>query len=247
MSSFSHIVITRFNVRNGDWPTDKAGKEVRTDTWMEERIRLFEHTCFPSMVHQSTKNFHWLVFMDVDTKSRFRDQLESLFSDYPHFHLKYVNGVEAFLNEMSTSVKELTHSNADFLITTRTDNDDAFHQEYLAKIQEAFNGQELSALNFPWGLQWSMAENRLFSVHNDSNPFISLVEKITPGKEILTVFHRNHRYYIELGDFDIIQVPDQFMWLQTIHESNVLNEVYGKEVDKSGLMASFHLNLKELC
>ena len=57
-----HIVITRFNLKI--WQKDKSNKTTLGEDWMEERFNLFERFCFPSLMHQSDKNFRWLCLFD---------------------------------------------------------------------------------------------------------------------------------------------------------------------------------------
>ncbi|MGO4891672.1 glycosyltransferase [Flavobacterium sp. W21_SRS_FM6] len=62
---FQHYVITRFNLRQKDWLASKSNNEVLTDEWMENRLTLFSHYCFPSLLKQSTQNFTWLGRVDL--------------------------------------------------------------------------------------------------------------------------------------------------------------------------------------
>ena len=63
--SFSHFIITRFNIKNQGWEYDKNCKEVNNDEWLRHRIEIFEKYCLPSILNQTEKNFLWLVYFDV--------------------------------------------------------------------------------------------------------------------------------------------------------------------------------------
>ncbi|MBL6447565.1 hypothetical protein JMN32_14700 [Fulvivirga sp. 29W222] len=244
---FTHIVITRFNIKNHEWLVDKLGKEVRTDQWMEHRIDLFKKICYPSLANQTVTNFKWVIFLDSDTKPIFRQQLEALMSRHSSFYIRYLNGIDEFNERLKDQIKPLIDEGSEYLITTRIDNDDAFRDDYIERIQQSFLPQELVAINFPKGLQWSIKNNQLFEVYNESNPFISLIEHLKRNSEILTVFHREHRHYFELGDFPLEQVSSDHLWLQAVHNNNVLNKIVGKEIHQPNFKELFNLKIDELC
>ena len=45
---YNHFLITRFNLRNPKWVSDKKNTPVLTDQWHENRFKLFNDFCFES-------------------------------------------------------------------------------------------------------------------------------------------------------------------------------------------------------
>jgi hypothetical protein len=68
---FSHVLITRFNIRVpcGERPT--AEWKPPSKEWMLHRLDLFERYCLPSVASQSVQNFHWILLVDPNTPAEF--------------------------------------------------------------------------------------------------------------------------------------------------------------------------------
>lgn len=64
---FEHYLITRFNLpiffrlRNGN---DVRGCDPK---YLEERFRIFEEYCLPSVINQTCQNFKWIILFDNNT------------------------------------------------------------------------------------------------------------------------------------------------------------------------------------
>jgi hypothetical protein len=57
------------------------------ETLAQARLELFRTFCLPTMVHQSTQNFVWLIKTDPDLDIQIRRQMEELLQPYPNFFL----------------------------------------------------------------------------------------------------------------------------------------------------------------
>lgn len=59
-----HLVITAFNIfgRNGD-------------DWLIPRMRMFKELCLPSIKSQTEKNFTWVILIDNEIPTIYRDEL----------------------------------------------------------------------------------------------------------------------------------------------------------------------------
>ena len=71
---FQHFILTRFNLRKKGWDETKSQSKVLTDSWMENRLKLFEQYCYSSIKSQTVKNFEWLVF-SLEQKDGYWEQL----------------------------------------------------------------------------------------------------------------------------------------------------------------------------
>lgn len=74
--SLIHIVNTRFMQEQG-----------HLYTLAMARLHLFETFCLPSMIHQTSQDFLWIVKTDPKLDERVKSQLVELLKPYPHFYL----------------------------------------------------------------------------------------------------------------------------------------------------------------
>ena len=51
------------------------------------RVELFRTFCLPSMVHQTTQNFFWLIYTDPNLDKEIVDGMVELLKPYPHFYM----------------------------------------------------------------------------------------------------------------------------------------------------------------
>ena len=148
---FSHFIITRFNVPFENYLNDKNGKEVRNIDWLDERFKLFEKYCFPSIVNQSNKNFKWLVFFDLETPSSFVQRINHLCEESGCMEPVYINSGKEFLIELNKKIFSLKRKEDAYIITTRIDNDDALYFNYVEDVQKKFQKQNDVIFNFKNG------------------------------------------------------------------------------------------------
>ena len=93
---FQHFILTRFNLRKKGWDETKSQSKVLTDSWMENRLKLFEQYCYSSIKSQTVKNFEWLVFFDTNTPEIYREKINELASKFSNFIPIYTDGMENF-------------------------------------------------------------------------------------------------------------------------------------------------------
>jgi hypothetical protein len=216
MNKFSHVVLTRFNVR-----TEFSKGGVPDETWLKHRFELFERYAYPSLRAQTVDNFTWLVFFDAATPQAFRQKIDR-YAQWPKFVPCYVEslaiGTPATTARLRHFIQPYCTPDSTHLITTRFDNDDAIGKYYLAKIQQQFAGQSFQFVNFTNG--YMFARGKLYKRWYPSNPFISLIEEIDGFR---TVWLSGHHKLAEVGE--IMQVSDSPQWLQVVHQHNIYNRV----------------------
>ena len=212
---FTHLLLTRFNTSMAF-----AGSAKRLDSdWLTARLALFEQYCFPSVAAQSCTNFHWFVFFDAASPawfkqriSRFTPLLTPIFIDGP------------VTDELiARKVQETNLVSSPYLISTRLDNDDAISKDHLGLVQSAFCQQRRQFLTFPFGLQ--SFHGHLYKVYWPSNPFLSLIEKVSDNGQFTTVFCVPHDHVSDSNKLSKLWRSCQ--WLQTLHGSNVSNALRG--------------------
>jgi hypothetical protein len=237
---FNHFVITRFNLKQSIWNSDKNGVNVNDEQWLLDRYKLFETYCFPSLEAQTLKDFIWLVFFDKDTPDIFKLKNEGLKNKCSNFLPVYVSDFLAFETLLPKKIKELAADDITYIITTRLDNDDSLHKDAVKTIQENFIEEDHTIIDLQNGfaLELSDTTHRL-SMRKGviSGPFISYVETVKKDKELLTVYNREHLKWI--GDANYVNITKGFYWLQLIHKRNISNALSNILIAKRKCLKGF--------
>lgn len=219
---FRHYLITRFNLRKKGWDVTKNNEALLTDVWMEDRLKLFGDYCVPSVAAQSSRNFTWLLFFDSTTPERFRKIAESLVSDMENAKIFYIDGMDAFYPEIREFVTADAKS-SEYLITSRMDNDDCIHRDYIQSIQNEFKSQDYMAIDIIKGFSLQVEPQFMLGKKEHAfNPFISLIEKNVDPK---TVWFNDHNLWKR--ETRITQLSDKRLWMSIIHGRNKVNEFDG--------------------
>lgn len=221
---FDHFLLTRFNVRL---------KERASDDWLRHRLAYFESMCMPSVLGQTSDNFRWLVFFDADRDEWFEERVNALAAGA--FEPIWVDGS---LTPETTVRAVADRSSAEWVITTRLDNDDAIAQDFIDEIQERFEGLTTHFINFTSGLQLS-DEGELYFRSDPSNAFISLVEKRAEMLGVYVDWHDRVSKYAPVH-----QVSVHPMWVQMVHGRNIGNAIRGIRADSRVLGEYFTVQLK---
>ncbi|MTE27623.1 glycosyltransferase [Winogradskyella ouciana] len=232
---FKHYLITRFNLRNKNWDVTKNNETLLTREWMTHRIGLFSNFCLPSIASQTNKDFQWLLFFDQTTDDDFKQELETLLKPYPHFKSFYVDGMDAFHPSIKAYVSE-DSKDSSYIITSRIDNDDCIHKEYIDTIQHQFTSQDFMAIDVLKGYSLQISpEIMLGKKEHIFNPFISLIEKNVEPK---TVWFSDHNMWKK--ESRRIEIANKRLWMSIIHEKNKVNEFDGYDnVDWNSIKSDF--------
>ncbi len=217
---FKHFIITRFNLKQEGWNTNKNNKAILTEEWHKNRFKLFTDFCFSSVASQTNKNFEWLVFFDTNTPKKYKDIIISL-------ELKMSNFIPVFVDDMSyflPSIKSyIAKNNEKYIITSRLDNDDCISKFYVEEIQKRFNNQDFMALDFVDGYTIQTQPNVKIGKRFDQyNPFISLIEKNNNPKSVWFLRHSHWK-----REKNIEQIRGVRTWASIIHQENKVNEFFG--------------------
>ena len=208
---------------------------------MTHRIGLFKNFCLPSVASQTNTDFQWLLFFDQTTDDDFKQELETLLKPYPHFKSFYVDGMDAFHPSIKAYVSE-DSKDSSHIITSRIDNDDCIHKDYIDTIQKQFKSQDFMAIDVLKGYSLQISpEIMLGKKEHIFNPFISLIEKNEAPK---TVWFSDHNMWKK--ESRRIEIADKRLWMSIIHEKNKVNEFDGYDnVDwhkiKSDFIVSDHI------
>ncbi|WP_031535728.1 MULTISPECIES: glycosyltransferase [unclassified Bacteroides] len=122
-----------------------------------------------------------------------------------------------FINEMIARNSEDT---ADYYITTRIDNDDAFHCDMVETVQQQFlKDRKCCMYNFLYGYQYNVKDNIVQKYYYRNNHFSSLVEK--NDGTLKTVYYWDHRYVKKF--IPVIDIKTKPLWVELLHGNNVAN------------------------
>ena len=211
-----HFLMTRFNVRVPGWGRSKNGQPVLDHKWIDHRFQLFDTFCFPSVLGQSNQKFTWLVFFDTSTPKEYLPRIERYKEASAIFFPHFVDGSKWFRTPVRELVGQLTKPEYKFILTTRLDNDDAIHQNFIQKIQDEAIPEHLTLIEPRFGFK-SNPKGEIIKERKKFGPFISLVEEVDHFE---TVLARKHR---EWKNTKNVRVIKDRMWIQVIHERNMKN------------------------
>jgi len=217
---FDHYIITRFNLKKEGWDTSKHNIPVLTETWLTNRFVLFERFCFSSVKAQENQNFKWLVYFDVSTPEIFKKRIEELAEEFPNFQPCYADGMEQFVPSIQ---EELKKSTAQYVITSRLDNDDCLAKTYVNEVQQRFVQKDHWALDFIDGYTLQVSPDyKLGKRLQRFNPFISLIE-VNDNPQ--SVWQRIHGAWKRDPNLETIKNSRQ--WMSIIHAENKVNDFAG--------------------
>lgn len=221
-----HFLITRFNLKKADWERDKSNNVILDYMWIKNRIELFKNYCLPSVLGQSNSAFQWLIFVEKDSKEQIGELLE-LVEKYHFIEVIFIDGYVQFQFSISRIIKQRVNRKSQKIITSRLDNDDALHKDFIREVQNnARNASHNTIISFPYGLCLDIREpQRLADQFHHLNQFISLVEKNEPYLKISTVYINKHNCWGR--DYEVINNDRKGMWLQIAHDNNMINEFSG--------------------
>lgn len=203
---FKHFILTRFNLGIYDNNSAYAEKIKDPDRWMAHRVELFERYCLPSVMKQTCQDFTWVIAFDPKTESRYIEQYDyfpfvQVCFEQPHLWLKR------------------RPSEADWLITSRFDNDDQYRPEFVKRVQQAFD-HETEVIDIDYDVMDSHSGKRYRSMRiRPNSPFLSLVEPWE--RDPKTALGRPHTVMCDLYPARKIGL----LATQVIHDRNICNKV----------------------
>lgn len=221
--AFSHYLITRFNVPVGDWSADKAGTATRDEAWTAHRMRLFADFCVPTVRHQTVRNFTWIICLDAATPEATLATIRRMLVEIPHAEFLLAPSHDVMMQRLR---ERLDVDRADFIITSRLDNDDGLGPDYIRLVQSHFKPVDKQLINLLGGLLYD-APNRVLTRLRLSrfNHFTSLVERNLHDGRVLIVIGFPHTRPPE--DVTVVDVPVRYGWLKIVHARNVSSRTKG--------------------
>lgn len=221
-NNYSHFLITRFNLRSQAWVENKAGEPVLNEMWMSKRMDLFKKYCFPSVLNQTNKNFKWLIFFDSNTAEKYKRQIFDLVEHNDFIYIYFINGMLEFNKRIQEAIHTLRNSSP-YVISTRLDNDDLIHKNFIGTIQSLFVEVPETLIDLRRGYQLSLEGKRIELRHfyDEFTHFISLIEY---GNDIKSVFSRELQNW--RGKKEIIIEDTNALFIEIVHGGNLVNSIF---------------------
>ncbi|MBL0128699.1 MAG: hypothetical protein IPP83_14850 [Flavobacteriales bacterium] len=218
------IINTRFNMYR---PValerhDRFGRPTDTPEWLERRFQLFEDYCLPSMKAQTDQDFSWIVFFSDRTPEKWKARIEAIQRDFPPFIPVYTKDGEEQPTCLRSELKRMLHPTATHVITSRIDNDDAYHRDMVARIRKELAGQDDAYIVFLNGLQVDVDRGVIARLCKPGNSFLARIGRLGSG-DPPTVMDVLHHDVERTGRSRNIDTDP--MWLQVIHSDNVVNDL----------------------
>lgn len=225
--NFQHIVLTRFNL----YGAFSFHPEPPTAKWQKERIELFEKFCLPSMIAQKQNNFTWFVMFDAASDKVLRAKVEEWKRACPMFFPMYFERERRWQIAKQTIVNEILEPGVTHLLSTRLDNDDALHENFVRLVQSkiAYRKDEALVIDAPNGYRLDLEKKWVYERYKYCSPFISYLEKLEPGTLPKTVLWFPGGHDKAFNYAPVISIKSR-TWLQVIHGDNLTNAIQTKDV-----------------
>lgn len=108
----------------------------------------------------------------------------------------------------------------DYIVTTRLDNDDALHKDYIARVQALIEEERVERMyNFLYGYQLNLNSGIVQKYCYPNSHFTTLVEN--KGTLFRSAFYGDHRFVKILHD--VKDINTEPMWCELLHGKNVAN------------------------
>jgi hypothetical protein len=190
-TTYKHYILTRFNAGLYSNPISVPPRLKNLDDWLKHRLILFEKFTLPSMMNQSCQNFSWMLLVDKLTPEKFIYRIENF--GYSNIRICYTSTdiySPTISNTQMWGIDTYEHSNLN-IITTRIDNDDAFHVDFVKEIQRKYaklvNESKPFIISFPLGYVIDLKVNQIISYGYRRNNCLSLVASCNK-KNFMSVF-----------------------------------------------------------
>lgn len=217
-----HFILTRFNLKNSAWGNNDHGiPKALSEEWLNNRIELFKNYCLPSIENQTSKNFIWFLILDIDTPEFFKQTIEKLTKVDINVRIIFSDGFKYLIPTLLTEINNCIDKSDNYIITTRLDNDDIVHKDFIKTIQELYKPKSKMIIDLKAGYQLILEKPfEIRSMKYNFNPFISLVESTTDFK---TVLNKEHLLWKD-DTSEHIKYSKKGLWIQLIHDQNQLNQ-----------------------
>ena len=162
-----HVLLTRFNLPSKGF----EGMITAKESWLTDRIALFEFYCLPSVRAQTNQGFHWIIYFDPESPEWLKRRVQNHADEgvyVPIFRPSVSNA------DLVADIARVTGGHGTRLITTNLDSDDGLAIDFVDRLQATGPLRDRTAVYLSWGLIKS--GSRLYLRLDRNNAFASVVE-----------------------------------------------------------------------
>jgi hypothetical protein len=160
-------------------------------------------------------------------------------SAVPFIQICYCSRNEDFYENYIREVKKRADKVADWILTTRIDNDDCLHKDAIKIIQQNFIEKNRFLISLASGYVLNAQDKTLSHYFYPMSPFLTLIEK--NDKAMGGVFEKGHTKWDELRLFIFREIWLEYfnkktrksrfilknpLWIQIVHGENISNSFY---------------------
>ncbi|MGO9338925.1 MAG: glycosyltransferase [Terracidiphilus sp.] len=227
---FKHVVLTVYFGRQIDDPNDFARRLGNVREWLENRLVLFKRYCLPSVIAQSNQDFTWLLCLDETTPEDYLQKIRDLIAGHDNIKIRLGGLFTPKIH--AADVRAELDPDTEWVVTTRLDNDDGWHRDFVKNLHAQLRFDRREFLNFPTGIIYY--RDRTYLYRHRSNAFLSFCE---PADDFSTVICANHIFASEVAPIRQLSGPPAF--LQAVHGRNQSNKPRGIRVHRAMALNGF--------
>lgn len=213
--SFLHYILIRFNLVFEECPN-----RCINPTWLEDRCRLFEQYGLPSLTQQTNSNFIAILLCSSKTPPPYKERIESYTKICKQLRVRYsdaISNLNAFYQQLGEELIE----QADYLVTTRFDNDDLLGVDFVDYVQQhiCVNEKNMQIIELRNGIQYFEKKELTYAIAFPHNHFTTFIE---PRGKIKTSLGFSH---LEISSSDVTTLyPTHPLWCEVVHGGNMCND-----------------------
>ena len=235
-----HFILTRFNIRT--FRHDKHGKSIDYESWLEDRLSLFETYTLPSVIGQTCQDFTWVLLVDSNTPADYRERMKGYRKRCPQ--ISFISVKEqygwkfaiVFQQVVEKMLREKGAQAGDLCLTTYFDNDDCLHRDYVNDVRELLLHDDKKMLSeegfimYDYGIQYYTELGIATRIKYANNHFLTLFETVSSAEcpSVRTCYGYGSHFTVEkrgVVPVHHIAQADKPMWIEVIHQGNVDNDV----------------------
>ncbi|EBA18456.1 hypothetical protein RSK20926_12074 [Roseobacter sp. SK209-2-6] len=185
---------------------------------LEERFRLFETVCLPSVLGQTDQDFQLHVVIGECFPERYQERLLELTEDLPNVAIS-LQPPERHRRQMIRVLNAAREDPSEPCIQFRLDDDDAMAVDFIARLKQAakdlkpiWQGYPLTTIDFNRGYIYRATAQGL-QIAPDREICLALaLGVIVPGGSDRTIMHQGH--HLLWQESPTLTFPDQDMYLR---------------------------------
>jgi hypothetical protein len=146
---FEHFIITLFSFRGQKafkklyWPGLNFTVNPLKPDFIEHRLKLFQMTCLPGILSQTSQDFNWIIVIDKELPSVKKNTLKNLVLERDRTY--FVEYDQSVALETTEWLKPYLKSQPDYIFTSNHDDDDMLPKNFISSLHSFLNEIDLTA------------------------------------------------------------------------------------------------------